>query len=123
MSDTIRYTIVSSTLGRVIVAATSRGVCALALADGDAPLERFVREECAGAEVTRDDAGLSAWAHAIIAQLDGAERALDVPLDARGTDFQQRVWRELRKIPYGRTKTYTQIAQALGRPQATRAVA
>ncbi len=120
---TIRYTIVPCSLGRLILAATERGVCALALNDSDMLLQRFLAHECPDAKIVRDDAGLSAWAESVVGHIEGARRELEVPLDARGTPLQQRVWRELRKIPYGRTKTYTQIARAIGRPAAIRAVA
>lgn len=122
MPTSIRFTVVSSSLGKVMLAATERGICALALDDSEVPLQQFLQEECPGAAIVRDDAGLADWSAKIIQQLEGRCDEVDVPLDAKGTAFQQRVWRELRKIPYGSTKTYTQIARAIGHPQSSRAV-
>jgi len=119
----IRYTIVDSPLGRLLVAGTDRGICAVSLGDEDAPLEVFLRDEFPSATRERDDAGLRPWAHAIVQHLGGQEPHLDLPLDVQATAFQWRVWQELCRIPCGDTRTYREVAAAIGEPRAVRAVA
>ena len=119
----INYTIVDSPLGRLLVAATSRGICGLSLGNSDAKLEAFLGSEYPNAEIHRDRNGLSRWVTAILKHLHGRQPQLDLPVDVQATAFQWQVWEELRRIPYGATRSYSQVAQALGRPTATRAVA
>lgn len=119
---TIRYTIVDSVLGSVLVATTERGVCAVLLGEAD-HLAEDLAAEFPGAALERTDEELRTWAAAVIAAVAGHGRAGSVPLDLRGTDFQRRVWAELQRIPVGETATYAQIAARIGRPTATRAVA
>ena len=122
----IGYTIVDSPLGRLLVGSTERGVCAVSLGDSDAPLEAFLRDEYPNAEIERDrrgEGGLSAWVKRILGHLRGELPSLDLPLDIQATAFQQRVWKELCRIPYGSTRSYSDIARAIGRPTAVRAVA
>src|SRR5712692_2419199 len=119
----IAYTLVDSPLGRLLVAATARGVSAVYLGDSDPPLEAALRKEYPQAEIRRDTNGLSSWLRAIVRHLSGRQPSLDLPVDVQATAFQRRVWEALRAIPYGRTRSYSQIARALGRPKATRAVA
>jgi AraC family transcriptional regulator of adaptative response/methylated-DNA-[protein]-cysteine methyltransferase len=119
----VGYTIVDCPLGRLLVAATERGICAVSLGDADATLELALREEYPAAEIYRDDAGFAPWVQSILDYLSGAQPHLDLPLDVRATAFQWRVWEALRKIPYGSTRTYGEIACDLGQPTATRAVA
>jgi AraC family transcriptional regulator of adaptative response/methylated-DNA-[protein]-cysteine methyltransferase len=119
----IRYTISDCTLGRVLLAGTERGVCAVSLGDKDRMLEAALRDEYPAARIEKDDHGLGDWLDAVSRHLAGETRALDLPLDVQATAFQWRVWQELRKIPYGSTKSYTEIATALGNPKARRAVA
>jgi AraC family transcriptional regulator of adaptative response/methylated-DNA-[protein]-cysteine methyltransferase len=119
----IGYAIADCPLGRLLLAATERGVSAVYFGDSDRPLEAALRREYPSAEIHRDPRGLSAWVRALVQHLGGAETQLDLPLDVAATVFQQRVWAALRRIPYGSTRTYRQIARALGRPSATRAVA
>ncbi len=119
----IGYTTVSSPLGRLLAAGTERGICAVSLGDSDEALESALRAEYAEATIRRDDSRLGRWVSALVSHLCGTKRELDLPLDIRATAFQWLVWQELRKIPYGETRSYTQIAQALGRPTAVRAVA
>jgi AraC family transcriptional regulator of adaptative response/methylated-DNA-[protein]-cysteine methyltransferase len=107
----------------LLVAATERGICALSLGNSDAQLEAALGEEFPQAEIRRDEAGLGGWTGALVKHLEGAQPALDLALDIRATAFQRRVWEELRKIPYGGTRTYSEIARAIGRPTAARAVA
>ncbi|MDR7481289.1 MAG: bifunctional DNA-binding transcriptional regulator/O6-methylguanine-DNA methyltransferase Ada [Armatimonadota bacterium] len=119
----IRCTTVASPLGRLLIAATDRGLCAVRVGDDDAALMRGVAREFPQAQIVRDDAGLRRWAGALLQYLRGWQPHVDLPLDIRGTAFQWRVWRALQRIGYGQTRTYGQIARALGDPQAARAVA
>jgi AraC family transcriptional regulator, regulatory protein of adaptative response / methylated-DNA-[protein]-cysteine methyltransferase len=119
----IVYTIEECPQGRVLVAATDRGVSAVYLGDQDRPLERALREEYPNANIRKGSGTLGPWVRSIVKHLRGGEKHLDLPLDVEATAFQRRVWQELQKIPYGTTKTYSQVAQALGQPTAARAVA
>ena len=118
----IDYTLVGSPLGRLLVARTARGLCAVRLADSDKTLVRNLTQEFPRAEVRRDRNGLATWVRAIVRHLEGRQPRLDLPLDVRGTAFQLRVWEELRRIPYGQTRTYAEVARAVGKPAASRAV-
>jgi AraC family transcriptional regulator, regulatory protein of adaptative response / methylated-DNA-[protein]-cysteine methyltransferase len=118
----INYTIVDSSLGRLLVAATDRGICAVSFADEDAALEAFLKSEYPAANIQREDVLLKRWVSAILEYLDGSQPHLDLPLDVQATAFQLRVWEELRRIPYGETRTYLQVAHAIGQPEAVRAV-
>jgi AraC family transcriptional regulator of adaptative response/methylated-DNA-[protein]-cysteine methyltransferase len=119
----IHYTIVNSPLGRLLVGATDRGVSALYLGESDARLEAALRKEYPRADVRRDHNGLESWVGKILDHLQGQQPHLDLPTDVQATAFQRRVWEELRRIPYGTTKTYGEVARAIGRPSAIRAVA
>ena len=119
----VRYATAECDLGRVLLAATDRGVCGLSLADTDADLEAFLRSEFPAADLRRDDAGLGDWLAGLVRHLAGQQPHLELPLDVRATAFQRRVWEELRKIPYGQTRTYKEVAEAIGKPTAVRAVA
>ena len=119
----MNYSIVVCPLGRLLVAATERGICALYLGSSDAELEAALGAEFPEAERRRDEAGLGEWTATLVKHLDGAQPSLDLALDIRATAFQRRVWEELRKIPYGGTRTYSEVARAIGRPTAARAVA
>lgn len=119
----IRFTIVPSALGRVLVGATERGVCTVSLGDDDRELEAALRREFASAEVERDEAVLRAWAEPIVRRIEGDPPGLAVPLDLQGTAFQMRVWKTLQQIPVGETRSYAEIAAAVGQPSAARAVA
>ena len=120
---TIAYASAATPLGRLLVAATTRGICFVSLGDDDTATEQSLRAEFPAAELRRDDDVLGAWVAAIARHLGGTETRLDLPLDVRATAFQRRVWEALRAIPYGETRTYGQIAQELGQPTAARAVA
>lgn len=119
----IAYTLCETRLGWLLAGQTERGLCAVGLYDDPAAAEAALRAEFPGAELRRDDAALGARVGAIAAHLDGHPAALDLPLDVRATAFQQRVWQALRAIPSGETRTYSQIAAAIGQPSAVRAVA
>jgi AraC family transcriptional regulator of adaptative response/methylated-DNA-[protein]-cysteine methyltransferase len=119
----IAYAIVDSPLGRLLVAATERGVCTVAMGTNDAELTRALREEYPRATIAKDGGGLSTWTAAILAHLEGKTPRLDLPLDIQATAFQWLVWQSLAAIPYGETRTYGEIARTIGRPRAVRAVA
>src|SRR2546422_4554929 len=123
----IGYTIVDSPsplpLGRLLVGATTRGVCAVRLGRSDAALEAELAREHPDAELRRDGAPLAPWVNALLRYLTGREARLDLPLDVEATAFQQRVWQALRAIPYGETRSYGAVAEAIGQPGAARAVA
>jgi AraC family transcriptional regulator, regulatory protein of adaptative response / methylated-DNA-[protein]-cysteine methyltransferase len=119
----IRYTIVDSRLGRLLVGATEEGVCAISLGDSDEQLEAILRSEYRAAQIEHDDETLGEWAGTLVRHLDGREPHLDLPIDVRATAFQRRVWEALQAIPYGSTKTYREIARELGDPNGARAVA
>jgi len=121
----IAYTVVPCPLGQLLVAATERGICRIGLGSGVTTLEAGLRAEFPAAELRRGgaDSALGEWVEQVLRYLDGRAQQLDLPLDIRATAFQQRVWEALRKIPYGRTRSYSEVARAIGRPRATRAVA
>ena len=119
----IHYTTAGCPLGRLLIAATEKGVCAICLGDSDGPLESSLREEFPAAEIHRDGTRLDAFLQTIQRHISGDQPRLDLPLDIRGTAFQSRVWRALRMIPYGQTRSYSQVARAIRRPKAIRAVA
>ena len=121
--ETIRFVTVATPLGWALVAATGRGICMTALGDDRDSLAAALRQRFPRAELVAEDAGLKEWADRIVRFVTAPEQNLDLPLDIRGTAFQARVWRALRKIPLGKTASYTEIAAALGQPKAVRAVA
>ena len=118
----IRYAVVDSCLGRLLVAATPRGVCSVAMGSSDCELERVVTDEYPAASVVRDDGALARWTGAIVAHLAGRRPRLDLPIDIQATAFQWQVWKALAEIPRGETRTYSEIATEIGRPRAVRAV-
>ena len=120
---TIHYSIVDCPLGQLLVAVTERGICKTGLGDCAEALTADLETEFARAEVIRDDAGVGFWVERIIAYLEGWQPDLDLPLDLRATAFQQKVWRQLQAIPVGETRSYSEIAAAIGQPEASRAVA
>jgi AraC family transcriptional regulator of adaptative response/methylated-DNA-[protein]-cysteine methyltransferase len=119
----IRYATVNSPLGRLLVAATPRGICAVCLGNSDARLRAALSDEYPRAEIRQDASGLALWLKGILNYLQGDTSRLDLPVDVAATAFQRRVWEELRRIPYGSTRSYKQVARAIGRPRAVRAVA
>src|SRR5438045_3764377 len=120
----IAYVTIPTSLGRLLVAATERGVCRVMLGDTAAALEADLLSEFPTARVVQEKSGkLAGWVGAILAYLNDREPHLDLPLDIRATAFQRRVWQELQKIPFGQTSTYAEVARRLGQPTAARAVA
>jgi AraC family transcriptional regulator, regulatory protein of adaptative response / methylated-DNA-[protein]-cysteine methyltransferase len=120
---TIRYTVARSPIGHMLVAATDRGICAVSFGDTPEDLQRELEAEFFAAEISSDDAGLAQAVDSILRGLNGERSILALPLDIRGTAFQMRVWSELRKIPYGETRSYAEVAAAVGNSKAVRAVA
>ncbi|HWA56177.1 MAG TPA: bifunctional DNA-binding transcriptional regulator/O6-methylguanine-DNA methyltransferase Ada [Gemmatimonadales bacterium] len=125
----IRYAVVACPYGRLLVAVTDRGVAAVTLGDGDRELERGLRAQFPRADITRVDDGADAWLGQLVRRVSSRVArpgvALDgeLPLDLQGTAFQWKVWRALLAIPAGETRTYQELARAVGRPAAIRAVA
>jgi AraC family transcriptional regulator of adaptative response/methylated-DNA-[protein]-cysteine methyltransferase len=119
----IYYTLVASSLGRLLVAGTEKGICSVCIGDDDKTLEATLLSEYPAASIERDEEVLNEWAHELVRHLAGQQPHLDLPIDVRATAFQWRVWEELRRIPYGETRSYSQIASALGNPNKARAVA
>jgi len=119
----IEYTVTGSPLGHLLVAATARGVCAVKLGDRVRALEADLRDEYPGASIARNDRRMADTVATLVAHLEGRVPHLDLPLDIRASAFQWSVWQELQRIPYGETRSYGDVAKAIGRPTATRAVA
>lgn len=119
----IKYTTAKSSLGEVLVAATERGVSAVYLGDATSKLVEELRAEYPRAEITAEKGGFSQWVEEVVARSEGNVPRRELPLDLQATAFQRRVWQELQKIPRGSTRTYGQIARAVGKPRAVRAVA
>jgi AraC family transcriptional regulator of adaptative response/methylated-DNA-[protein]-cysteine methyltransferase len=119
----LEYTIAKSPMGKVLVAATEKGVSAVYLGEVEQKLIGELREEYPHAEIAPAKESYQRWVGEIVRQIEGKPSSLELPLDVQGTAFQRRVWQELQRIPRGTTRTYTQVAQALGQPKAVRAVA
>jgi AraC family transcriptional regulator, regulatory protein of adaptative response / methylated-DNA-[protein]-cysteine methyltransferase len=119
----IGYSIVKSALGKVLVGATKRGVSAVYLGDTDTSLVADLKKEYPKAEIAPAAEAHQRWVKEIVARIEGKPVSLKLPLDLQATVFQRRVWRELQHIPRGTTRTYSQVARAMGRPKAVRAVA
>jgi len=116
--ETIRYVVTDSPLGRLLVAATSKGICRLTFDEDESALVR----RFPNASVVPDDGTISAWVEGAIEAIEHPQSAPELPIDVRGTAFQEAVWRELRRIPVGQTRSYADIARAVGQPDAVRAV-
>jgi AraC family transcriptional regulator, regulatory protein of adaptative response / methylated-DNA-[protein]-cysteine methyltransferase len=121
--ENIRFATASCALGVVLVASTGQGVCSVMLGDDSAALERALRQEFRAAQVTEDSAGMSDLLQQILAAMTDHPAAADIPVDVRATAFQARVWQALRQIPRGETRSYAELARAIGQPSAVRAVA
>jgi AraC family transcriptional regulator of adaptative response/methylated-DNA-[protein]-cysteine methyltransferase len=107
----------------MLIAATDRGICAIQFAQTDGELIEGLKREFPFAVRKQDDGGLQAWVAALLTQMTGRELNAALPLDIRATAFQRRVWSYLQSIPFGSTRSYRDVAQAIGQPSASRAVA
>ena len=123
MGMKLAYTIAESPLGKVLVAATGRGVSAIYLGDEETRLVAELREEYPRAEIAAASNGFERWVKEVLQRIAGRPPHIELPLDLQATAFQRRVWTELQRIPRGSTRTYSQVARSLGRPKAVRAVA
>lgn len=119
----IRYAVAPSYLGQVLVAATDRGICRIDLGDSAAALEARLRETFPQADLRPGDAAFAETVSAVLSFLEVPKPSLDMPLDIRGTAFQRQVWSALQQIPPGTTMSYAEVAAAIGKPNAVRAVA
>ena len=119
----VRYTITSSPLGRMLIAATDKGICAIQFANSDQQLQQGLIREFPFAVRRRDDAAMSQWRENLTRLIQGHETNPSLPLDIRATAFQRRVWEALQRIPRGETRSYSAVAKNIGMPKATRAVA
>ena len=119
----ITYAVIDWSLGQILVAATNKGVCAVRLGDDAAALEAELKNEYPNASVERDSGRLHDWVGIMLATLEGHPVTRSLPLDVQATAFQRRVWQHLMTIPRGETRTYSQVAEALGSRRSTRAVA
>ena len=119
----IKYTVANTTLGKVLVAATERGVSAVYLGENEKNLVGELRKEYEKAQIVRAAEGNESWLKEVVRRVEGNAPSVDLPLDVQATAFQRRVWQELQKIPRGTTRTYTQVARSLGKPRSVRAVA
>ena len=117
------YTIAKSPLGKVLVAATERGVSAVYLGDSEPALLAELRDEYPRAEISPASDANQRWVKEVVSRTEGKQPHFELPLDLQATAFQRRVWQELQRIPRGRTRTYSQVARSLGQPKAVRAVA
>ena len=119
----VRYTCAGSPLGRVLIAATDKGICAIQFAESDEELEQGLKHEFPFAVRRRDDEAVAPWKHQLLQQLRGKELNGALPLDIQATAFQRRVWTALQAIPCGQTRSYGEVARQIGQPAAVRAVA
>jgi AraC family transcriptional regulator of adaptative response/methylated-DNA-[protein]-cysteine methyltransferase len=119
----IRFGIGQCSLGAILVAQSERGVCAISLGDDPDALLRELQDRFPQAELIGGDAGFEDLVAKVFGFIEAPQFGLDLPLDVRGTAFQQRVWQALREIPPGQTVSYSEIAQRIGAPKAVRAVA
>lgn len=122
-AEFIRFAVAQCSLGALLVAATSRGLCAISLGDDPEALVRELQDRFPHAELAGADAEFERWVAQVIGFVESPHIGLSLPLDVRGTAFQQRVWQALRDVPAGETASYAQIAERIGSPRAVRAVA
>lgn len=121
--EQISYSIAPSPLGRVLLAATAKGLCAVRFGESTGELERSLRQEFHAATIIRDDVALQPYLQTVLEAICGAQVSMDLPLDIRATAFQKKVWDALRRIPRGETRSYSDIAKEIGKSSAVRAVA
>jgi AraC family transcriptional regulator of adaptative response/methylated-DNA-[protein]-cysteine methyltransferase len=118
----IRYAVVGTPIGKVLVAATERGICSVRLGSSERSMAAELGREFPAATIRRDRNGMSGWVRSLARHLEGREPRLDVPIDVKVTAFQWKVYEALRAIPYGETRTYKEVARSIGKPKAARAV-
>lgn len=119
----IRFAVGECSLGSILVAASDRGICAILLGDDPDALVRDLQDRFPKAALTGGDSGFEDWVARVVGFVEAPSLGLDLPLDVRGTAFQQRVWQALSEIPPGSTASYREIAEKIGSPRAVRAVA
>lgn len=122
-STVIRFAIGECSLGSILVAASARGVCAILMGDDPDELARDLQDRFPRANLVGGDTEFEQFVAKVVGFVEAPGLGFDLPLDMRGTVFQQRVWQALREIPAGKTASYTEIAQRLGAPKSVRAVA
>jgi AraC family transcriptional regulator of adaptative response/methylated-DNA-[protein]-cysteine methyltransferase len=120
---TIRFAVGQTSLGAILVAASDKGICAIFLGDDPDALTQNLQDRFPKAEIIGADRTFEKLIAQVVGLVDNPRLALNLPLDIRGTAFQQRVWRALREIPLGQTASYAEIARRIGQPKAVRAVA
>jgi len=118
----ISFATARTPIGTMLVAATARGICSIRIGGSEREMRSGLAREFPAAKLRRDETALGRWVRAIVDHLEGNLPRLDLPVDARATAFQWRVWEELRAIPYGETRSYEEVARLVGRPKAARAV-
>lgn len=123
MGATIRFAVGQCSLGALLVAQSQRGICAILLGDDADSLVRDLQDQFPKAELIGGDADFEQLVARVVGFIETPAMGLSLPLDVRGTAFQQRVWQALRDIPLGATASYTEIAERIGAPKAVRAVA
>ena len=119
----VRYSFATSPIGLMLIAATDKGICAIQFGDSEAELEHGLRREFPFAVRRRDDSALHSWTEGLLCLMRGQKLNTSLPLDIQATAFQRRVWEHLQTIPAGTTRSYSEVAKAIGRPKAARAVA
>ena len=123
VAASIRYTCADSPLGRMLIAATDKGICSIQFADSDEELEQGFKHEFPFAMRRRDDARLAELVARVVERMKGAAVSSSLPLDIQATAFQRQVWSYLQSIAFGETRSYAQVAKAIRQPSAVRAVA
>jgi AraC family transcriptional regulator of adaptative response/methylated-DNA-[protein]-cysteine methyltransferase len=120
--ETIRFAVGQCSLGAILVAATEKGVCCILLGDEAEPLVHDLQDRFPKAVLVGGDGEFEIWVAQVVGAVENGSHELNLPLDIRGTAFQQRVWQALREVPYGQTTTYSELAACIGAPKSTRAV-
>jgi AraC family transcriptional regulator of adaptative response/methylated-DNA-[protein]-cysteine methyltransferase len=119
----ISYTVFDTPLGKVLLAATEKGVCSIQFGNNSSSLETALHNEFSAAEIMRDDSALAGLSNTLVRYIEGRELSLNFPLDIQATAFQRLVWTALRNVPRGKTQSYADIARQIGKPHSHRAVA
>jgi AraC family transcriptional regulator, regulatory protein of adaptative response / methylated-DNA-[protein]-cysteine methyltransferase len=119
----IHYTIIDSPIGRLLLGATGKGICAVCIGASDEAVESALKEDYYAADLYRNDHQMMKWAEEFSKYFDGREFPRNLPIDVQATAFQWKVWQQIRSIPYGKTSTYSEIAETIGKPRAIRPVA